>query len=483
MLPPAPPSAPTTARPAGWFSSLLLAASGLVLFLLLPQRTLHGVDSNQFAVWIEEGHYAYPRHIGYLHLCGLVHKVLAPFGGTGFLALRITAAIGAAVGLFCIHRAFRRLLPEGRGAVAHTVAVLLLPAWFFYATCAEIPGVFAAGVGAAWWAFARWLDGPSVARAAVLGLGCAAAGALHTFGHLLAPALVALVVLWRRMPPVGRIGQLAAMLATHATIALLLPKLLGAGAAGQASDALGHLEERWRTFAPSTTPVVLWNEWLRPYAPWSVLALGAIVAPRARAWSLAVWVLLLLHLPLNVLLLGYEQIDESGAYLIALGPPAVLATLQLLPARSLWPCLAVAIAMLVQLAAPGWRAPISAGFGAGVAELQQQRRIALLVGSPAELDGARAAVPGLMALNLAEVIGAYVQTHAPEQQFAAWYDAWAQNFRALGMVVVWSDSTRRFFADNPDPDLRRFWTEHVPSRYRLTEEHRRDFVGVSIEPK
>lgn len=480
-MPSASPTAPDAARSAGWFTSLALAAGALALFLLLPQRTLHGVDGNQFAVWIEEGSHDYPRHIGYLHLCGLLYKLLAPFGGTGFLALRIGSALGAAVGLFCVHRAFRRLLPGQ--TLGPTIAVLLTPAWFFYATSAEIPGVFAAGAGAAWWTFARWLDGPSLARAAWLGVACAFAGALHSFGHLLSPAFVAIVWLWRKQPRAGRWAQLAALLAAHATIALLLPKLLGAGAAAQAQDATSHLEERWRTFAPLTAPAVFWREWLLPYAPWSVLSLIAIVMPRPRAWGIAVLVLLLLHLPVNVLLLGFERIDERGAYLIALAPPAVLATLHLLPARSLWPCLAVAIAVTVQLAAPGWPDPISPAFGAGVAELHRERRIALVVADQGELDGARTAVQGLMALNLAEVIGAFVQTRRPDETLAAWFDAWLEKFRTLGMPIVFSDSARKFFADNSDPELRRFWTEHVQTRYRVTEAHRLGFAGVWIEPK
>lgn len=468
-----------------WPTSLALAIAALALFVLLPQRTLHGVDGNQFVVWIEEGHYDYPRHIGYLHVCGLVHEVLARFGQpSGFLALRIASALGAAFGLFAVHRAFLRFLPgQPRSAAIAALAVLVTPAWFFYATTAEIPGVFAAGAGLSWWLFARWLDAPSLGRAAALGAGCAAAGGLHSFGHLLTPAFVAIAWSWRAAPARGRWIQLAVLGAVHTAIALLLPKLLGAGAAGQAQDAVGHLEERWRTFAPSTTPIVFFREWVAPYAPWSVLALLACLLPAPRRWSLAVWLLLLLHLPVNVLLLGYEQIDESGAYLLALLPPAVLATLHLVPARALWPLAAVAAALAVHLAAPGWPQPIAASFGEGVAELHRERRIALVVAEKAELDGARTAVPGLMVMNLAEVFSAFVQNRKPDETFAAWFDVWFAKFGALGMPIVWSDSTRRFFDENDDPELRAFWTGHVLARYRVTPADRRGFRGVWIEAK
>ncbi len=473
-----------TAPPGGWLGSLTIAIAAFLLFLLLPQRTLHGVDGNQFVVWIEEGHLDYARHVGYLHFCGLIHRILVAFGQpSGFAALQLSSAIGAAFGLFCLHRAFRRPAMEcDYSAFWCTLAVLITPAWFFYATTAEIPGVFAAGCGAAWWAFARWLDGPTLTRAAVLGLACAATGALHSFGHLLTPAFVLIAWLWKRTPD-NRWAHVAVLGLVHAAIAILVPRLLGAGASGQAQDAMSHLEERWRTFAPLTAPTVFWHEWLVPYAPWSLLSLLALAVPRARAWGLAVAVLLLLHMPVNVLLLGAEQIREDGAYLIALAPPAILATLHLLPRRFAWPCLAVSVAVSVHLAAPGWPAPISPAFGAGVFELNREHRIALVVAGQAELDGARTATPGLMVMNLAEVIGAFVQTRKPDQTFANWFDTWTRTFGGLGMRLVLSEQARRFFAEGPDADLRQFWDAHLPSHYQVTQEQRQGFVGVSITPK
>ena len=69
-----------TAPPGGWLGSLTIAIAAFLLFLLLPQRTLHGVDGNQFVVWIEEGHLDYARHVGYLHFCGFMHRILVAFG-------------------------------------------------------------------------------------------------------------------------------------------------------------------------------------------------------------------------------------------------------------------------------------------------------------------------------------------------------------------------------------------------------------------
>lgn len=118
--------------------------------------------------------------------------------------------------------------------------------------------------------------GRTLARAVVLGLACAATGALHSFGHLLTPSFVLIAWLWKCTPD-NRWAHVAVLGLVHAAIAILVPRLLGAGASGQAQDAMSHLEERWRTFAPLTAPTAFWHEWLVPGR-----ALGTALAPRAR---------------------------------------------------------------------------------------------------------------------------------------------------------------------------------------------------------
>jgi hypothetical protein len=474
---------PDRPPPRQLLASLAVAAGGLLLLLLLPQRILHGVDSNQFAVWIEEGALdRYPRHLAYLHFCGAVHWLLGPWQVAGLVALRIAAAIGTAIGLFASHRALL-LLPRGNlpHAAAGAAAILLLPAWFFYGSCAETSGVFAAGVGLCWWSYARWQARSTLARAAALGLAGAVAGALHAFGHLLTPGLLLIGWLhgarshWRALLPAAATAVLA-----HGGLAVLLPLLLAGSSSGQASDAVGHLQERWTTLELATAPAVLWREWILPYGPWSLLAVAALLRPQSRRWALATLWLLALHLPLAVLLLGHHQIEEQGAYLMALGLPALLASMHLLPRTAFWPALAVSMALTVRLAAPGWQDPVPPGFAAGIAALQRQQPVAFVLAGPDELDAARSATAGLMALNLVEVMDAHRKTVAAGQDFGSWFDRHAEPFLQMGLPIVFSERSRRFFADSEFAELRRFWQEHLPAQYEVTAVQQQGFRGTRL---
>ncbi|MBM4061239.1 MAG: hypothetical protein FJ265_09110 [Planctomycetes bacterium] len=477
------PAPPATLPPRGdgWPATLALGAAALALFLLLPQRLLHGVDGNTFSVWIDAGFRGYARHIAYLHFCGLVHELV---GGSGFLALQIASAIGAAVGLGCVHRTFA-LLPHGgqRSALLPAIAVAFTPAWFLYATTGEVHGVFAAGAGASWWAFARWLRAPTVPRAVVLGAATAAAASLHAFGHLLPPCFVLLALVFRRLSGPARLPQLVAFAAAHGLLALAASALLGAGAGDQTQDALGHLEERWATFAPATAPAVFLREWLLPFLPWSFAAFVAFLGVRARPWALATVLLLAVHLPFTVLLLGFIEADESGGYLLAVAPAAVLAAAHLVPPRTFASWVAASTLLAALLAAPGFCEPISPGFQAGYAELHRERHPALLVANPAELSGARAATPGTLVLQLSEVIGAFMQTRGPDQTFAPWFDGWCGKLTAEGLPVLLTEAAHEFFASGPDLGLRLFWRDHVLQRYRVEAVQRQDFRGVWLTPK
>jgi hypothetical protein len=47
----------------------------LVLFLLLPQRAPHSMDTHFFMVWLEEGHQEYPRHPLYMQFARLMYEL------------------------------------------------------------------------------------------------------------------------------------------------------------------------------------------------------------------------------------------------------------------------------------------------------------------------------------------------------------------------------------------------------------------------
>src|SRR5262249_14379795 len=156
-------------------------------------------------------------------------------------------------------------------------------------------------------------------------------------------------------------------------------------------DAWGHLVERWATFAPATAPVVCWREWLLPYAPWSLLALGGLSVARCRPWAKLLLAGLLLHLPFTVLLVGYIAAGEDGMYHLALAVPAVVVATQLLGPRAYALAAACGAALTLGFVAPHWPQPGTAAFGAGLQSLRQEGRF-LLVATEAERDAARARV-------------------------------------------------------------------------------------------
>ncbi|MCA8950808.1 MAG: hypothetical protein KDE27_14995 [Planctomycetes bacterium] len=478
--------APDTPRSALrlWLLAAAVFAAAAAVFLLLPQRHLHGVDGNSFVVWVEEGDTgSYARHAAYLHLCTAVFRLLEPFGATGNDALLVSSALGTALGLALLVLAFARLMPAHVGSpLWPTLAVALTPSWFYFATTGEIPGVLAAGVGLAWWQFARWLDRPTVLRAAVLGTSCALAGALHALGHLLTPGMLATAALLARLPArrTGRLPQIAAWLSAHAALALLLSLLLAHGAGGQAEDAANVLADYWRTFAPLTAPAVFYREWVVPFLPWSVGALAALANRRSRPLAWAALAMVALYLGPNVVFLGFHAIHEQGAYFVPIAPVAVLATAAFVTRRGFLIAIAAGAIVTVLTVSPGWRHPVPPEYGIGVRELDGEQKIALVTGSREELDGARAAVKGLMAMWLGGVVNGYVSLPQPAPPFAQWFDGWYDGLRALGMTAVLSESARDFFATTDDPQLGPFWREHVPARYEVVPVERAGFRGVIL---
>lgn len=483
-------TAPTPRRPDaaagnGLLASCLLALTGLSLFLLLPQHTLHGPDGNQFAVWIEQGHDNYPRHIAYLHVCGLIYSWLQPWGMTGFHALQLSSALGSAAALFSVHRAMRFLAAPGQRPLLLAVAVGLSPACFFYATCGEIPGVFAAGAGLSWWMFARWRTWPTARNAAALGLAIGLAGTLHSFGHILAVMFVLVAWALRALPRRGWLAQGTLLLLSQIGVAVLLAWWFGAGASGQARDAAHHLEERWRTFAPLSAPGVAFREWLLPYLPWSLLALPALCLPRARAWGLAALAALLVHLPFCVLLLGFHRIREDGAYLLPVAPAAVLAAALLLPRGWLCAAIAVAAAGAVWLAAPTWPEPMSPGYAAGVQALQREQPMMLVVGYRSELDAVRMQIANLSMLELVGTLQVYGLERERHQglRLEDWFDSWCDTFRQMQLQVLFSQGACDLMAGSRDPELQAFWTGYVPQHYQLEPVVRLGFRGTWIRPR
>ena len=470
-------------RSQRWTESLGLFLVVASVFLLLPQRTLHGVDGEVFLSWIEQGRYDYPRHVAYLHVVGALHSVFRPIGMTALEALLLASALGSGIAAVCLHRTFRLLAPKPfRSGALPAFAAMATGPCLYYATCAEIHGVFAGPAAAAWWAFARLLLEPSLKRALAVGLCTGAAASVHAFGHVLLPTIALAAFAWggpRRGVPFlwwPFVGL------AHVAVTVCVAAALGAGPSGQAVDILEFCAAQWENLELATAPDVFVREWLLPCAPWSVCAIVGLFVSRARVWSLATLLALLLHMPATVLLLGHHRIDEGGAYQIAVVPLAVLVGVRILRWREFLLATIAGFGLSIAHVAPQWREPVSLDFVQAVGAIQQQHKMALIVGRRHELDGVRTGVEGAVVVDLGAALHLWLEQRDQGVTLAQWFQGWVGRFQQADLPVLLSQSAVDFFANVPEPAVREFWDEHVPEAYSVVPERRPGFEGAFVIP-
>lgn len=474
-------------QPALPFAALRLDHSlgvflvALSVFLLLPQRTLHGVDGDVFVAAVEQGQRSYPRHIAFLHVVGFVHSLCRPLGQSAYQSLLLTSALGSALAAVFLHRMFRLLSPRPfRSGRAPALAALTTGPCFYYATCAEIHGVFAAGAAASWWALARLLHQPSLGRAVALGLATGLAASVHAFGHVLLPTVAAAAFLYgahRRgvapwwVVPAG---------AVHVATAALVAASLGGGCSSQAADALAYLGAQGDGLDAWMVLEVLVREWLAPCAPWSLCALVGLCFRRSRLWSLVALSGLFLHLPVAALLLGQHRIDEGGAYLLAVVPAAVLAATRLFRFREFALLTVAGAALSCMQALPQWQEPAAAEFVAGVRALDAQQKLALVVGRRHELDGVRIGLEGAVVLDLVSALHVYLEQRQGGKTLGAFFADWQQTCERAGRALCLSQSAVDLLEQTPEPEFREFWQDEAPGRFALAPVACRGFQGVLV---
>ena len=466
-----------------WTETLGLFLLVSSVFLLMPQRTLHGVDGEVFLSWIEQGRYDYPRHVAYLHIVGALHRMGSPIGLSALEALLLASALGSGFAAVCLHRTFRLLAPKPfRSGALPAFAAMATGPCLYYATCAEIHGVFAGPAAAAWWAFARLLLQPSFSRVLAVSLCTGVAASVHAFGHVLLPTIVAAAWAWggpRRGVPTR---WWVAAGVTHFAIAAAIAASLGAGASGQARDILGYCAEQIALLDFAAAPDVLVREWLLPCAPWSLCAVVGLFVARARVWSTATLFALVLHLPMTLLLLGHHRIDEGGAYQIAVVPLAVLVGVRILRWREFALATVGGFALAVAQVAPQWQAPVSHEFVEGYAAIQRQHKVALIVGRRHELDGVRTGVTGAVVIDLGAALHLWLEERDKGVSLAQWFEAWHARFLQADLPVLLSQSAVDFFENSPEPEVRDFWDEKAPQRYSIVPERRGAFRGAFVLP-
>ncbi len=155
------------AAASGWLATAAVVLGAGALFALLHQRAMHGEDTRLFVLWLAAGPNgdvgALPRHFLFLPLLHAFGDLLRPLGASWYTVLWLAAVLGSALGLGALHRAARTLVPSGASPLWLPLALSLVPTWFFFATAAEIHGVFVLPLGLSWWALTHFLQRPNVA--------------------------------------------------------------------------------------------------------------------------------------------------------------------------------------------------------------------------------------------------------------------------------------------------------------------------------
>ncbi len=343
-----PPERPPAGRGPWWEPGVWFAGS-LCLYILLAQAVFYKTDGPDIARLLDAhlqtaaplGH---PWHVGFLPALDGFRRLLA-WGGIepGYVQLGDWfSALGAALGVAFSLAGCRRLVPV---AVARTAVLVMAvcPGILLFATVVEYHGPLLAPLGLAFWWTAVQIGRPS--WVGMLGLGglCHLAFLMHGQALFYPVWLLAFFVV-RRWSLVGNrqrdlvLAGLAG--ACHAGLWLVLPRLLP-GSYGMWADLATGLQTEASIGRPQSldyTPAILWQEWLWPLLPVSVLVLAAPLQRALRAEFGAFLLGLLPFLYISVRQLVFEP--EYGAYVLPMVLPASLLVAEVAGTRWRRPLLA-----------------------------------------------------------------------------------------------------------------------------------------------
>ncbi|MBZ0152095.1 MAG: hypothetical protein K8J09_11250 [Planctomycetes bacterium] len=472
---------------AGWPTTLVVTIVAAAGYLLLHQRAMHGEDTRLFVMWLDAGPHgdvgALPRHFLFLPLLHGIGGLLRPCGLSWFEVLWSTAAVGAALGLGCLYRAARQLVPAGASPLWLPLALAVVPTWFFFATAAEIHGLFVLPLGLAWWSFACYQERPHPLRALLVGLPSGAAAALHFSGHFLLPALWLTAVCLRPRSLGRQLGHGCAMAFGHFAALASLALLVGVVPWVQFTAAQSFAGSWSAIFVAAELPVVGWEELVRPFLPWSALAVFALFVRMARPWALAAFATLAVHAPLPLTILSHlGHLHEHGAYAIAFAVPAVLAALHTLPRWWFGGAVALSLVLAVLLQAPRLTQIADATFVAGLHELTTERGpVVLLVGSYSDDMESLTILDEHQPYVDSDKIKAWVDYGKPAGvPLPLWFD---EMVRALGRPLFVCDSAYDRLQRYDDADIHALWPQHVATTYVVERVERRGLGGYLLQKR
>jgi hypothetical protein len=463
-----------------------------VVYLALAQDSLWGLDIHVMVAFLSMQQVEHPYHLLYLRLMQFWSALADPLGLPVVDVLRAASAVGTALGVAALHRA-AAALGLGRGAAAAATALCATaPATVFFATVAEVHGVFFAFAGVVWWAWARLVRAPGAGRAAAFGLCTGVAASVHSTGHLLLVAallvgLAANATAWpapsrERMSParaVAVVGVPAVL--GHATAAVGLALALQPGSQrapfeGQAGYFLLLFD--WHSMLQRALPV-LWHEWLVPFFPLSIGA--ALLGWRrgARGFALALHLGLAVYWVVAAVLLVGDLV-ERGAYFLPLAWPAALIAVRTLPAAAPWAAASLALALAATQVRLHDRPATGREYAEGLLALEGGSNAVLLCRDSAEQEPLTRYAPTVATTRLDSLMQTADRGDAAYAEFCAGFDALMANFRAAGKPLFITVAAYEDLARSDRPFFVRFLSEHLHRRYHLAEARSGKFAAWRV---
>lgn len=378
----------------GWWQAPVVAIAASLLYLTLGSDTFYKTDGTDIVRLLDDrlqgvpgALWPHPWHVGFLPALLAFRDFVYTIGlRPDFVQLGAWfSALGAGLGVGFCHAAFVRLAPAGR-AIWATVCLALAPTVLLFATVVEFHGPLLLPVGIALWWTARLIERPSAWGMLVLAACCHAGFLIHGQAMFL-PLWLLVLYLHRRAGWTNRrdLGLAALAGAAHVLLWWGLPRLWPAHY-GFWADLASGLTAEGSTGRPQSLdflPAILWQEWVRPLLPLSLVPIAALLVRRLRREALVFWLGAAPFVYVSVRQLVFEP--EFGAYLLPMLPAAALLAASLpLPKWALATLFALTVANRATLAPFRPAEPVDR-LAQEVALVAGARQPFVLVGSHREL--------------------------------------------------------------------------------------------------
>jgi hypothetical protein len=226
----------------------------------------------------------------------------------------------------------------------------------------------------------------------------------------------------------------------------------------------------------------LWNEWLWPFFPVSVLGALGFFSPRWAHVSWAVAAALAVYVGVAFFMLAGDV--ERGAYFLPFAFPAALLTASTVP-RALAigagaVAAALAVAAVVQHDRPRGDDDAYAG---GVLALAERSRPFVLCAGEDEVDPIMRRAADVPCVGLYALVGQVEREGYDYARLCAEFDGTFDAIAAQGRTFYVTSAAYSALALAGHPVLGPFFTRHLPQRYAFTPVQELGFAGYRMERK